>query len=112
MTGVAVAVTDIPGTDAVALRAPHAAGSTHNHVGTNTSCADGGAGLTRIVGGGIRSSFTASCTNNICPGGLPKIRTRINGDTPVRTSPHQPTYHACGGGNGPNVLTRSAPAGL
>ncbi|MFI9643566.1 hypothetical protein ACIG87_26525 [Micromonospora sp. NPDC051925] len=33
-TGVAVAVTDIPGTDAVARRTPHVGPSTHSHTGT------------------------------------------------------------------------------
>ncbi|WTW93459.1 hypothetical protein OG216_08765 [Streptomycetaceae bacterium NBC_01309] len=36
-TGTAVAVTDTPGTDAVADTGPHTDPSTHNHVGTRTT---------------------------------------------------------------------------
>lgn len=59
-TGVAVAVTDNPGTDAVAATGRHTDGSSHNHVGTNTNCGAGGAGFNRITGVGNRNRDTAS----------------------------------------------------
>ncbi|MGH3738877.1 MAG: hypothetical protein ACRDT6_25250 [Micromonosporaceae bacterium] len=57
--GVAVAVTDRPGTDAVADRAVHTARSTQIHVGRCTSCRAGGAGFSRTVGAGTRNRLTA-----------------------------------------------------
>jgi len=42
--GVAVAVTDSPGTDAVALTGAHDDRSSHSHVGTFTSCMRSGGG--------------------------------------------------------------------
>jgi hypothetical protein len=63
LVGFAVAVTVRPGTDAVALRAPHDEESSQNQVGTNTNWAAGGVGFTRIAGGGSCSRRNASCTN-------------------------------------------------
>ncbi|MFY1674044.1 hypothetical protein ACN27G_29510 [Plantactinospora sp. WMMB334] len=58
--GVAVAVTDRPGTDAVADRAAHDV-STHNHTGTyaNTLTLDA-SGFVRIAGAGNRSLARAA----------------------------------------------------
>lgn len=52
-TGVAVAVTDTPGTEAVADCGCHVARSNHSHVGNHTSCVP--AGLDAITGLGNRS---------------------------------------------------------
>jgi len=57
--GVAVAVTDNPGTDAVADREPQELASSHTQVGRCTNWGAGGAGLSRIAGAGSRSAFTA-----------------------------------------------------
>lgn len=51
--GRAVAVTDSPGTAAVAEAAPQAVRSSHNHVGKFTNCRP--AGDSRIVGDGNRN---------------------------------------------------------
>ncbi|PWU54621.1 hypothetical protein DLE60_29540 [Micromonospora globispora] len=59
-TGVAVAVTDIPGTDAVAERLPHVEGSTHHHTGSCASTPAAALGFLRIAGAGSRSRDTAT----------------------------------------------------
>ena len=61
--GVAVAVTDTPGTDAVAVRAPHVVGSTHSHTGTRTSRSTFGLGFARIRGDGNGRSADARRAN-------------------------------------------------
>jgi len=95
LTGLAVAVTLIPGTDAVADRGPHESAPSHTHVGKYTICGVGGAGFTRTTGVGNRSALTASSASSCGPGGVPKIRNRVNPGT--GGYPHTPTYQAPGG---------------
>jgi hypothetical protein len=57
--GEAVAVTDSPGTDAVALTGVHAPWSSHNHVATFTSCMRSGGGDVTTRGPGNENWFTA-----------------------------------------------------
>jgi hypothetical protein len=64
LTGFAVAVTLIPGTDAVADRDPHESPPSHTQVGKKTICGVGGTGFTRITGVGNRNAFTASSASN------------------------------------------------
>ena len=58
-TATAVAVTDNPGTDAVAEREPHEPGSSHTHIGRFTNCGAGAGGFNRITGTGSRNARTA-----------------------------------------------------
>jgi hypothetical protein len=73
--GVAVAVTDTAGTDAVADCGCHIARSSHSHVGSRTSCVP--AGLDAIAGLGNRScdrACSASCSGEgggAAPGAWP-----------------------------------------
>ena len=59
-TGVAVAVTDSPGTCAVFDCGCHAFAATHSHTGNRVSCSAPGAGEERITGSGSRRYRTAS----------------------------------------------------
>jgi hypothetical protein len=92
LTGFAVAVTLIPGTDAVADRGPHESPPSHTQVGKYTICGAGAAGFTRITGAGSRSALTASSARSCGPGGVPKIRKRVRPGT--GGYPHAPTYQA------------------
>src|SRR5947207_15143611 len=78
LTGFAVAVTLMPGTDAVADRGPHESPPSHTQVGKYTICGVGGAGFTRITGVGSRNALTAWSANNCGPGGVPNTRSRVN----------------------------------
>ena len=62
-TGVAVAVTDSPGTSAVFDSGRQASAATHSHTGNWVSCSAPGAGEDRINGSGSRRYFTASCAS-------------------------------------------------
>ena len=79
--GVAVAVTDMPGTDAVAVRGPHDDGSSHTQLGNRTNCATGGIGFNRIAGAGGRSAFTACSASSASPGGEPNKRNLVKPTT-------------------------------
>lgn len=61
LAGVAVAVTDSPGTAAVAEAAPQPVRSSHNHVGKFTNCRP--AGDSRIAGDGSRNWSYAARAN-------------------------------------------------
>src|SRR5207247_2662692 len=95
----AVAVTLIPGTDAVADRLPQDSGASHTQVGTNTICLAGGAGFTRIAGSGNRNALTAASANNCGPRAAPHNRKRVIAAPGGR--PHLPTYRRSGGTAGP-----------
>ncbi|MFD2415379.1 hypothetical protein [Amycolatopsis pigmentata] len=59
--GVAVALTETPGTDAAAETGSHAL-DTHSHVGRFTNCS--AAGLDAILGGGNRNWLRASAASS------------------------------------------------
>ncbi|KND23828.1 hypothetical protein [Streptomyces acidiscabies] len=59
--GRATAVTDTPGTDAVADTAPHTCRSSHNQVDSRTNCST--AGLASIRSDGNRSCPRATCAS-------------------------------------------------
>ena len=90
--GTAVAVTDRPGTDAVADRDPHDPPSNHTHVGNPTNCGAGGAGFNRITGAGNRSAFTAASANTAALGG-PLNTWYFTIGKKFGGVPHDPMYH-------------------
>jgi hypothetical protein len=105
--GTAVAVTDNPGTDAVADRDPHEPPSNHTHVGSPTNCGAGGAGFNRITGAGNRSAFTAASAKTAALGGLLKTRYLVIGKKSGGV-PHDPMYHCPGGAGGGNTSGNGA----
>jgi hypothetical protein len=69
VAGTAVAVTDSPGTDAVADRDAQELPSNQTQVGSPTSCGAGGVGFSWITGAGNRSALTASSAKTAAFGG-------------------------------------------
>ena len=69
VAGVAVAVTDAPGTAAVADRGAHPERSTHNHVGNRTNWISAGFGDDLITGTGNVNALRAHCANTTGAGG-------------------------------------------
>jgi hypothetical protein len=104
--GTAVAVTDRPGTDAVAAREPHDPPSSHTQVGSLTSCGAGGAGFSRITRAGKRSALTAASANTAAFGG--PLKTWYLVSRKFGGVPQDPMYHCPGGVGGGNTSGKGA----
>src|SRR5262249_56503385 len=107
--GRAVALTDRPGTDAVADLEPHDEPSSHSHVGRNTSCAAGGAGFTRIAGSGRRRFLTASAARSAGFGSTPPAKMRNLTTPAIGGDPPAPPNPLPGGGGVPPPAIAPAP---
>lgn len=112
-TGLAVAVTDNPGTPAVADRGTHDPEPSHNHVGTFTNCGAGGAGLNLITGPGNRNVATAlrattagSTEAAASPAGTQSGRVPEDHPSPEHRSEYQPPGPVTPAGGG-SSLTRT-----